>query len=129
MTEETAYHYYDKLIKKLDREDLTYGKDYLENETFFEIKKVRDRLIEIYSEIRDDYTISLDDPQYESTVGWGYEKEIKELKQKHENLKEKFENECIVLEKLEHEKMLKEIGMTEEQYREATSYRKKKKLI
>lgn len=105
----TGYELWEKERNEIrDAQDSLFYVDYTE-----ELHAVYNRQLEIIDEILIDLSPQLDDDQYEGTTSWQYEEELKELKEKREKL------EPIVMEKIEkekHEELLKDLGMTQEQY-------------
>lgn len=112
MNDETEYEFYQKLHKKA-KSDLD-RLDYMIDE-HKPLAIIYQRLITIYEEIIQDLGPQLDDPQYCGTVSWNYEKEIKELNEKEETLKEIYEK---AVEAQEYQSFLQDMGMTHEQWQE-----------
>lgn len=112
MQDRSVYQEYNKLVKQTE-----YKKSCLQYniEESKELIKIYDRQIEIYEEIRADWAPELDDPQYEGVVSWGYEKEIKELKEKEIPLKEVYDE---VIKKLEYKSFLADLNMTHEEWQD-----------
>jgi hypothetical protein len=105
----TAYELWKKEHNEIrDAQDSLLYMDYTE-----ELHKVYIRHLEIIDEILIDLSPQLDDDQYEGITSWQYEYELKELKEKRAEL------EPLVyarIEKDKHEDLLKDLGMTQEQY-------------
>jgi len=78
-----------------------------------ELHQVYDRYLEIIEEILIDLSPQLDDDQYEGITAYSYEDELKELKEKREKLEPIIEKK---IEEEKHQELLKDIGMTQEQY-------------
>lgn len=99
---------------KKEQKDLRYVQDNLLFEDYTEeLHNVYSRYLDIIEEILIDLSPQLDDDQYEGTTSWQYEDELKELKEKREKL-EPIVDKRIKKEK--HEELLKDLGMTQEQY-------------
>jgi hypothetical protein len=105
----TAYELWKKEHNEIrDAQDSLLYMDYTE-----ELHNVYSRQLEIIDEILIDLSPQLDDDQYEGITSWQYEDELKELKEKRAEL------EPLVyarIEKDKHEDLLKDLGMTQEQY-------------
>lgn len=122
----TGYELWEKERNEIrDAQDSLFYVDYTE-----ELHAVYNRQLEIIDEILIDLSPQLDDDQYEGTTSWQYEEELKELKEKREKL------EPIVMEKIEkekHEELLKDLGMTQEQYdahlKEVEEYSKQRRKV
>lgn len=108
---ETEYEYWEKQKKETRRSqgNLVYA-DYTK-----ELHGIYDRKLEIFEDILGDLAPQLDDPQYSGTTSWRYEDELKLLNEKQEMLEPVI---AEIIEKEEHENMLKDLGWTQEQYDE-----------
>lgn len=125
MSEELEYHYWEKEQKKIKNSkwSLIYA-DFTKD-----LHSVYDRKLEIIEDILSDLSPQLDDSQYSGITSWGYEDEIKNINNRQEEL-EPIVQETI--ERIEHEKMLMDLGMTQEQFdtheKQAEEGRKKSRL-
>jgi thioester reductase-like protein len=98
------------------KEEIEYSQNRLPYEDFTqELNKVYNRKLEIIEEILIDLAPEADDPQYTETTSWKYENELKELDEKQEKLEPIIQD---LVEKKEHEDLLKDLGWTQEQYDE-----------
>lgn len=79
------------------------------------LKKIYSQLISIYDEIIEDASTQLNDSQYCETTSWSYEDKLKELEKHAESLAPIVEK---IIEDIEYQKMLNDIGMTHEDYQQ-----------
>ena len=80
-----------------------------------DLKNTYTQLISIYDEIIDDASTQLNDSQYCETTSWSYENKLKELEKHAEDLAPIVEK---IIEDIEYQKMLNDIGMTHEDYQQ-----------
>ena len=80
-----------------------------------DLKNTYTQLISIYDEIIDDASTQLNDSQYCETTSWSYEDKLKELEKHAESLAPIVEK---IIEDIEYQKMLNDIGMTHEDYQQ-----------
>lgn len=87
------------------------------------------RQIEIFDDIFAEARMVFDDDQYTETTSWSYEDELKNLQKQQEELEEIFEE---IYPKMEHQKLLNDLGWTEEQYnqhqKEVKNIKKRRKV-
>ena len=89
------------------------------------LKNTYSQLISIYDEIIDDASTQLNDSQYCETTSWSYEDKLKELEKHAEDLAPIVEK---IIEDIDYQSMLSDIGMTHEEYQQylEASFSKKK---
>ncbi len=105
----SSFDYWKKKKKRIE-----HATNWLSNEDYTkELRDVYERHLEIIEEILDDLAPESEDDQYTETTSWNYEDELKQLEKRTEEL------EAFVEEKDKekaHQKLLKEMEMTQEQY-------------
>lgn len=90
-----------------------------------DLKNTYTQLISIYDEIIDDASTQLNDSQYCETTSWSYEDKLKELEKHAEDLAPIVEK---IIENIDYQSMLSDIGMTHEEYQQylETNFSKRK---
>ena len=79
------------------------------------LKNIYSQLISIYDEIIEDASTQLNDSQYCETTSWSYEYKLKELEKHAEDLAPIVEK---IIEDIDYQSMLSDIGMTHEEYQQ-----------
>lgn len=80
-----------------------------------DLKNTYTQLISIYDDIIDDASTQLNDSQYCETTSWSYEDKLKELEKHAEDLAPIVEK---IIEDIDYQSMLSDIGMTHEEYQQ-----------
>ena len=80
-----------------------------------DLKNTYTQLIFIYDDIIDDASTQLNDSQYCETTSWSYEDKLKELEKHAEDLAPIVEK---IIEDIDYQSMLSDIGMTHEEYQQ-----------
>lgn len=80
-----------------------------------DLKNTYTQLISIYDEIIDDASTQLNDSQYCETTSWSYEDKLKELEKHADDLAPIVEK---IIEDIDYQSMLSDIGMTHEEYQQ-----------
>ena len=103
------------LWKKKSRQRLLDEISWHDEPSINSLKNIYSQLISIYDEIIDDASTQLNDSQYCETTSWSYEDKLKELEKHAEDLAPIVEK---IIEDIEYQKMLNDIGMTHEDYQQ-----------
>jgi len=105
----SSFDYWDKKRKRIKN-----ASNWLSNDDYTkELRDVYERHLEIIEEILNDLAPESEDDQYTETTSWNYEDELKQLEKRTEELEEFVEEKDR---QKEHQKLLKDMGMNQEQY-------------
>ena len=101
--------------KKKSRQRLLDEISWHDEPSINSLKNIYSQLISIYDEIIDDASTQINDSQYCETTSWSYEDKLKELEKHAEYLAPIVEK---IIEDIEYQKILNDIGMTHEDYQQ-----------
>lgn len=101
--------------KKKNTQRLLDEISYHDEPSINDLKNTYTQLISIYDDIIDDASTQLNDSQYCETTSWSYEDKLKELEKHAEDLAPIVEK---IIEDIDYQSMLSDIGMTHEEYQQ-----------
>ena len=101
--------------KKKSRQRLLDEISWHDEPSINSLKNIYSQLISIYDEIIDDASTQINDSQYCETTSWSYEDKLNELEKHAEYLAPIVEK---IIEDIEYQKILNDIGMTHEDYQQ-----------
>jgi hypothetical protein len=101
--------------KKKNTQRLLDEISYHDEPSINDLKNTYTQLIFIYDDIIDDASTQLNDSQYCETTSWSYEDKLKELEKHAEDLAPIVEK---IIEDIDYQSMLSDIGMTHEEYQQ-----------